>query len=73
VCSTLHKSEAGESKTFAPRLPISEWARGNFQEQHLKKERKDADALRSKVADRNKIYNLSPRGILIRGLDEAGD
>jgi hypothetical protein len=43
-------TEAGESKTLSPRLPISEWARENFEEQYLGRERKNADAARIKVA-----------------------
>ena len=42
-------TEAGESKTLSPRLPISEWARENFEEQYLGRERKNADAARIKV------------------------
>ena len=46
------KPEGRREQNFilSPRLPISEWARENFEEQYLGRERKNADAARIKVA-----------------------
>jgi hypothetical protein len=44
-----------------------------LRDKYLGREKKDADAARSKVAARNKIYRSSPRGNPIRGLAEAGE